>query len=177
MKIQQLPERKRLYRNQQEQYSKMVFQIAIFISLGLVTLLFYSYPRFERVLKEIPTVRSTKFEVIKALSIPPDLIKEEPEDTSFLCFLPINMTKPIITKRIFPDYPEDAKMAAVEGVVVIQVLVNESGTVDETKIIKSIPLLDKPAIEAAKQFQFKPAKFDGEFIKVWVTILFHFELE
>jgi|GEM_PF-2699595 len=177
MELHQTIHRKRLQRIQQKQYSRAVFQIAIFISLGLVSLLFYTYPKFEITIKEIPKVQSPKFEPIKPLSIRCPLENEAPYDTTTICILPTYTSKPILIKRVVPEYPAEARMAAVEGVVIVSVLVNESGIVEEVKIRKSIPLLDKAAIEAAEQFQFKPAKLNDQAIKTWVAIPFRFKLD
>lgn len=85
--------------------------------------------------------------------------------------------KPAETKRVAPVYPELAKRASIEGTVVVKVLVNTTGTVENVEVLKSHPLLDEAAIDAAKQFEFTPGKVRGEAVKVWVSIPFNFKLE
>ena len=85
--------------------------------------------------------------------------------------------KPVEIKRVNPVYPELAKKAGIEGTVVVKVLVNTKGDVEQVEILKSHPLLDESAIEAARQFKFKPAKQRDKFVKVWVSIPFNFKLK
>lgn len=85
--------------------------------------------------------------------------------------------KPEEIKRVNPKYPELAKKAGIEGTVVVKVLVNTKGDVEQVEVLKSHPLLDESAIEAAKQFKFKPGKQRDKFVKVWVSIPFNFKLK
>jgi protein TonB len=85
--------------------------------------------------------------------------------------------KPVEIKRVNPVYPELAKKAGIEGTVVVKVLVNTKGDVEKVEVLKSHPLLDEAAIDAAKQFKFKPGKQRDKFVKVWVSIPFNFKLK
>lgn len=85
--------------------------------------------------------------------------------------------KPEEIKRVNPKYPELAKKAGIEGTVVVKVLVNTKGDVEQVEVLKSHPLLDESAIEAARQFKFKPGKQRDKFVKVWVSIPFNFKLK
>ncbi|MGH1364133.1 MAG: energy transducer TonB [Calditrichia bacterium] len=78
--------------------------------------------------------------------------------------------------RVNPVYPELARKAEIEGTVVIKVLVNTKGEVEEALILKSITLLDKAALDAAKQFRFSPGKQRNRLVKVWVSIPFNFKI-
>lgn len=85
--------------------------------------------------------------------------------------------KPVEIKRVNPKYPELAKKAGIEGTVVVKVLVTTKGDVEKVEVLKSHPLLDESAIEAASQFKFKPGKQRDKFVKVWVSIPFNFKLK
>lgn len=85
--------------------------------------------------------------------------------------------KPTETKRVTPVYPDLAKKAGIEGTVVVKVLVKTNGKVEKVEVLKSHPLLDEAAIDAAKQFEFTPGKVQGEAVRVWVSIPFDFNLE
>lgn len=84
--------------------------------------------------------------------------------------------RPRVIKRATPIYPETAIWQKIEGTVVLKVLVNTVGDVEEVEVLRSHPLLDKAAIEAAKQFKFKPAKQKDKLVKVWMSIPFTFKL-
>ncbi|HQU73114.1 MAG TPA: energy transducer TonB [Calditrichia bacterium] len=85
--------------------------------------------------------------------------------------------KPVEIKRVNPVYPELAKKAGIEGVVVVKALVNTKGDVEKVEILKSHPLLDEAAVTAAKQFKFKPGKQRDKLVKVWMSIPFNFRLK
>lgn len=69
-------------------------------------------------------------------------------------------------------YPEIARKAGVEGRVVVNVLIDESGRVVDAKILKSLGNngCDEAAIEAIKSVKWKPAKQRDKPVKVWVGI-------
>lgn len=84
---------------------------------------------------------------------------------------------PKMLSKIQISYPVDAKKADISGKVIVKALISKTGSVIETEIVKSIPGLDEAAIEAVKKVRFKPAKFEGKPVEVWVRIPIHFEIE
>ena len=78
--------------------------------------------------------------------------------------------------KIQINYPAEAKKADISGKVIVKVLISKTGSVLETEIVKSIPGLDGAAIEAVNKTRFKPAKFEGKPVEVWVRIPIHFEI-
>ena len=85
--------------------------------------------------------------------------------------------KPREIYRAVPVYPEMAKKANIQGMVVVQVLIDTKGNVEDVRVIKSNPMLDDAAIAAAWQFKFTPAKQRDRLVKVWMSIPFHFRLK
>ncbi len=76
------------------------------------------------------------------------------------------------------DYPEMAKSAKLEGKVYVLVLINESGSVDDAKVIKGIGLgCDEAAIKAIKKAKFSPGKNGGAAIKAKLTMAINFKLK
>ena len=59
-------------------------------------------------------------------------------------------------RDVAPNYPDAARRANVMGVVILQLSVAPNGTVTDARILRSIPLLDAAAIEAAKQWLYAP---------------------
>ncbi|HAV41708.1 MAG TPA: hypothetical protein DCW97_04780 [Acidobacteria bacterium] len=98
--------------------------------------------------------------------IPPGTVKAVGE---------IKPPKPI--KRVQPVYPEEAKKAGVEGVVVLQVQTDIYGRVADVRVLRSIPLLDGAAIEAVKQWVFEPVIVDGQPKQGIFTVTVNFKLE
>ena len=76
-----------------------------------------------------------------------------------------------------PKYPETAKKAGIEGMVVLKILVGTDGSVVDVQVLKSAhPALDQAASDAAKQWTFSPAKLVDEPVKTWVSFPVKFSL-
>jgi protein TonB len=75
-----------------------------------------------------------------------------------------------------PDYPPIAEAANVEGTVVIEAVVDSNGRVTSARIRDSIPLLDKAALDAIRQWEFKPALLNGRPVPFAMTLSVRFTL-
>lgn len=76
-----------------------------------------------------------------------------------------------------PEYPETARNAGIEGMVVLKILVGTDGSVLDVQVLKSAhPALDQAASDAAKQWTFSPAKLVDEPVKTWVSFPVKFSL-
>ena len=58
----------------------------------------------------------------------------------------------------------------------VQALVGKDGRVKDTRVVKSIPMLDTPAVMAVKQWVFKPALSNNKPVAVWVAVPVKFSL-
>ena len=87
------------------------------------------------------------------------------------------MQPPVPVSQPQPDYPETARRARVEGKVILQAVITESGTVESVKVLRSNPLLDEAAIAAVRRWRYKPATLDGQPVKVYFTVIVTFKLE
>lgn len=75
------------------------------------------------------------------------------------------------------DYPADAVKAGVQGKVYLMVFVNESGSVDEVKVIKGIGKgCEEAAVKAVKKASFSPGKAKGKDVKVKMAMAIEFKL-
>ncbi|MBU1338525.1 MAG: M56 family metallopeptidase [Acidobacteria bacterium] len=81
---------------------------------------------------------------------------------------------PKLIKMVEPVYPEEARTEGVKGVVILEVTTDIYGRVQRVKILRSIPLLDKAAIDAVRQWVYEPAVIDGKPRGVIVTITVNF---
>jgi TonB family protein len=80
------------------------------------------------------------------------------------------------TKRVQPTYPAVAKAAKAQGPVQVQITVDENGSVTTAEAIEGHPLLRDAALEAARQWQFKPTDLGGKPAKVQGILTFNFVL-
>lgn len=84
---------------------------------------------------------------------------------------------PVPTKPLVASYPDMARQAQLEGLVMVRVLVGTDGRVKDAIVEKSVPMLDPAALETARRATFKPAMVNGHPVAVWVSIPFRFTLK
>ena len=92
--------------------------------------------------------------------------------------LEIVETKPVAIRRIQPRYPPEALRAGIEGTVVVNALISETGAVIKTEVIRGIKgalELDAAAQRAVSQWRFEPATIKGIRVKVWMPIAIEFK--
>jgi TonB family protein len=79
------------------------------------------------------------------------------------------------TKKVQPAYPAIAKSARAQGSVQVQITVNENGEVIDARVINGQPMLREAALQAAKQWRFKPAELSGVPVKATGILSFDFD--
>jgi protein TonB len=75
-----------------------------------------------------------------------------------------------IINRVLPQYPEIARAAHVSGTVALRAIIARDGTVQELEYVSGPGLLIKPAIDAVKQWRYRPTMLNGIFVEVETTI-------
>ncbi|MEO8504273.1 MAG: TonB family protein [Acidobacteriota bacterium] len=83
---------------------------------------------------------------------------------------------PSLVSRPQPSYPAIAKQMRVEGDVIVEVLVDETGAIRDSRVVKSVPQLDSAALSAARSAKFRPATKDGVRVKMLFRLNFPFRL-
>lgn len=78
--------------------------------------------------------------------------------------------------HVAPTYPAIAQAARITGTVTIEALIAEDGTVREAKVLKSVALLDAPALDAVRQWRFTPTLLNGVPIQVIMSVTVRFAL-
>ena len=81
-----------------------------------------------------------------------------------------------ITYAPHPGYPEIARRAGVQGIVRLQIVLNQDGRVEVQKILEGDPALADAAISAVKQWRGSPVLLDGRKVDVISTVTFNFQL-
>ena len=75
-----------------------------------------------------------------------------------------------------PQYPPEAGRARVEGTVVLLAVIGADGTVKEVRVESGLPILAQAAIDAVKQWRYKPYMIDGAPVEVDSRITINFTL-
>ena len=84
---------------------------------------------------------------------------------------------PALLKRVGPEYPELAVRAQVEGVVILEAVVDQLGRVEDVRVLRSIPLLDNAAKAAVRQWEYSPLLLNGKPERFIVTVTVSFRLK
>ncbi|HVS30738.1 MAG TPA: TonB family protein [Thermoanaerobaculia bacterium] len=89
-----------------------------------------------------------------------------------------NMKGPQILTRVDPQYTTDARKARIAGVVILELAIDETGIVRETRIFKDLPHgLGNAAADAVRQWTFAPALLDGQPVAVKYNVTVNFKLD
>jgi periplasmic protein TonB len=84
--------------------------------------------------------------------------------------------EPTLIKAVPAKYPDLARSSNIEGKVTVNVLVGTDGRVLKWEIASGVPVLNEAAIEAVKQYLFKPALANNKPVAVWVAVPINFKL-
>lgn len=82
----------------------------------------------------------------------------------------------LLVKKVEPVYPPLARQARIQGTVVLRALIGKDGSIESLTMESGHPMLVPAAIDAVKQWQYKPYIFNGQAAEVETTILVDFEL-
>lgn len=78
--------------------------------------------------------------------------------------------QPVKVKDVAPVYPAVAKSARVTGTVVVEATIDADGKVADAHVVKSVPLLDQAALDAVRQWEYKPSTVGGKPVPVVMTV-------
>ena len=81
---------------------------------------------------------------------------------------------PLRIKDVAPVYPAIAQSARVAGDVVIEATIDEEGKVADARVVKSVPLLDQAALDAVRQWEYRPSLLNGVPTAVVTTVTVKF---
>jgi periplasmic protein TonB len=84
---------------------------------------------------------------------------------------------PTKVRDVSPVYPEIAQRARVEGIVILEATIGIDGRVTNARVLRSIPLLDQPALDAVRQWTFTPTLLNGTPVSVIMTVTVTFALK
>ena len=87
-----------------------------------------------------------------------------------------DIKEPKKIRHVAPVYPEVAQQARVQGVVILEALIDDSGNVANAIIMRSVPLLDQAALDAVRQWRFTPTLVNGVPVNVIMTVTVNFTL-
>jgi len=84
--------------------------------------------------------------------------------------------QPTKIRNVQPVYPQIAQRARVQGIVIIEATIDPGGKVKDTRVLRSIPLLDQAALDAVRQWEYEPTLLNGVAVPVIMTVTVNFTL-
>lgn len=86
------------------------------------------------------------------------------------------VTEGLLLRKVQPNYPPLARSARIQGQVVLQAVIGKDGTIQNLRAISGHPMLTPAAIDAVKQWRYKPYFLNGEPVEVDTQITVNFTL-
>ncbi|MGA1998534.1 MAG: TonB family protein [Terriglobales bacterium] len=82
----------------------------------------------------------------------------------------------LLIHQVKPNYPPLARQARIQGAVVLQAVIAKDGTIQGLHVVSGHPMLTGSAVEAVKQWRYKPYFLNGEPVEVETVVTVNFTL-
>lgn len=86
------------------------------------------------------------------------------------------VTQGMLLKRVQPVYPHSAMQMRISGSVQLQATIDKGGNISSVKVLSGDPILAKAAVDAVKQWKYKPYLLDGEAVDIQTQVTVKFTL-
>jgi TonB family protein len=87
-----------------------------------------------------------------------------------------SIKEPRNLKHVNPVYPDVARQARVQGVVIMECTIDAQGKISDVRVLRGVPLLDAAAIDAVRQWEYTPTVVNGVPVAVIMTVTVNFRL-
>jgi TonB family protein len=112
-------------------------------------------------------------------SMTPDAGGAKPVEAAMSAIEPVNVPESVawdlLTQKVDPAYPEAAKATGQRGSVALQVLIGRDGAVQDAKFLQGSLVFARSALDAVKQWHFKPYSLNGRAVSVQSVITLNFK--
>jgi periplasmic protein TonB len=82
----------------------------------------------------------------------------------------------LLVRKVNPNYPPLARQARIQGQVVLRAVISKDGSIENLTLVSGHPMLAPAAIDAVKQWKYKPYLLNGEPVEVDTEVLVNFTL-
>jgi periplasmic protein TonB len=109
----------------------------------------------------------------------PEASGTKPSDAAMSSIEPVSLPEAaaleLLAQPVDPEYPASAKASGQRGSVVLQVLIARDGTVQDAKFLQGSLIFARAAIDAVKQWRFKPYSMNGRAVSVQTVMTLNFK--
>jgi protein TonB len=106
----------------------------------------------------------------------PTPANEEPKPLDHCLIVSGEAQQELLLHEVLPKYPKKALKKHIQGDVVLKVSIDKSGNVTEVKAMKGEPILANAAVNAVKQWKYKPHLLNGEPVELATTVVIQFHM-
>jgi protein TonB len=82
----------------------------------------------------------------------------------------------MLTHRVEPQYPPLARQARVQGPVLLEATIAQDGTIENLRVVSGHPMLVRAAVDAVKQWRYRPYLLNGQPVEVETQVQVNFNL-
>lgn len=87
------------------------------------------------------------------------------------------VSEPVLVYSVDPEFSDEARRAKYQGICIVELIVDAQGNPQQVKVVRPLGMgLDEKAVQAVKQYRFKPAVFHGKPVPVMVDISVDFRI-
>jgi protein TonB len=86
------------------------------------------------------------------------------------------VTSGLLIRKVNPNYPPLARQARISGTVVLRAVISKDGSIENLSLVSGHPMLAPAAIDAVKQWKYKPYLLNGEPVEVDTEVQVNFTL-
>ncbi len=123
----------------------------------------------------IPSEVAAANPVLTELLRPP--ARPVPQDPSARRLLTSTVVEGLLIHRVQPSYPHLAQLTHVQGVVELRAVIGKDGRIEQLQLVRGHPLLAQAAIEAVRQWRYRPYMLNGVAVEVEAQITVNFRLD
>jgi protein TonB len=81
-----------------------------------------------------------------------------------------------LIRRVEPAYPAIARQARIQGIVLLRATISKDGTIENLQLLSGQPMLAQAAIEAVRQWRYRPYYLNGDPVEVETQVTIKFML-
>lgn len=127
---------------------------------------------------EMPDVVADVADLSLAIGIPDAPPSRYPGDGNAPVQVGGDVSPPVKVFGPQPAYTEDARKGRIQGIVILEAIIDVVGNVTDVKVLKGLPLgLTESAVATTKEWKFRPATRNGQPVAVFFNLSIRFSLQ
>lgn len=91
--------------------------------------------------------------------------------------VPREIVAGLLLNRVAPAYPKKARKQHIQGTVILEATITKNGDIADLRVVSGDPILAEAAVDAVRQWKYRPYIDDGKAVDVESTIQVNFTLK